>query len=82
LVDNVFKDNPQAIWYNNDNLAEHRNFGEAFDLRTFSAHLIKYENWDDYAIADMYGGEGKGAIVAAQQIEYELVDFEQDLWEN
>jgi gliding motility associated protien GldN len=82
LVENVFKDNPQAIGYNNDNQAEHRNFGEAFEVRDFSAHLFKYANWDDATVADMNGGEGKAAIVAAQQIEYEMLDFEQDTWEN
>jgi len=27
-------------------------------------------------------GAGKNAVVKAQQIEYELADFEQDSWEN
>ncbi len=82
LCEQVFKDNPAARWYNNDNLSEHRNFMEAFELRLFSAHLYKFENWDNTEIAEMYGGEGKAAILAAQQLEFELIDFEQDFWEN
>lgn len=81
LVNNVFRDNPAAIWYNNSNLAEHKNFADAFELRLFSAHLIKYANFDDSYIEDIYG-IGKSALLASQQIEHELIDFEQDLWEN
>jgi len=81
LVNNVFRDNPAAIWYNNSNLAEHKNFADAFELRLFSAHLIKYANFDDSYIEDIYG-VGKNALIASQQIEHELIDYEQDLWEN
>jgi len=82
LVDNVFKENPAAIWYNPDgNLAEHRNFGEAFEMRLFMAHLFKVANWDDAAIEDIYGS-GKASVVSGQNIEFELADYEQDLWEN
>ncbi|TAD96589.1 MAG: gliding motility protein GldN [Bacteroidetes bacterium] len=81
LVNNVFKDNASARWYNNENEAEDRSLAEAFDLRLFGAHMIKYANWDDKFIADMYG-EGKSSIVASQQIEYQLCDYEQDVWEN
>jgi len=81
LVMNVFRDNPQAIWYNNSNLAQALNFSEAFENRLFSAHLIKYANGDDAHIEDRYG-MGKSALIASQQIEYEYLDKEQDLWEN
>jgi gliding motility associated protien GldN len=80
LVENVFKDNPDAIWFNNANLKEHRNMAEAFDLRLYAAHLIKYANSDDATIADIYG-EGDAVLYASLQIEYALLDFEAQLWE-
>lgn len=82
VVENVFKDNPQAIWFNNANPREHRNMAEAFDLRLFSAHLIKYENGDDEYIVDICQGDARKAMYAALQIEYDLLEFENNLWEN
>lgn len=81
LVENVFRDNPRAIWYNNQNTKEHRNLEEAFELRLFAAHLTKYANSDDNYIEDVYGS-GKSALVASQQIEHAMVDEESYLWEN
>ena len=80
LVDLVFKDNPDAIWYNTANPKEHRNLAEAFELRLFSAHLTKFSNGDDLTIEDIYG-VGKAGIVASMQVEYDLLDFEAQLWE-
>lgn len=80
LVENVFKDNPDAIWFNNANPKEHRNMAEAFDLRLFAAHLIKYSNSEDATIEDIYG-DGDSALYASLQIEYALLDFEAQLWE-
>jgi len=81
LVENVFRENPHANWYNPENSSENRNYMEAFEGRLFTAHLFKVANWDDLQIEDVYGA-GKNAVVKAQQIEYELADFEQDSWEN
>jgi len=80
LVDNVFKDNPDAVWYNNANPKEHRNLAESFELRLFTAHLTKFSNGDDLTIEDIYG-VGKAGIVASMQVEYDLLDFEAQLWE-
>ncbi|WP_448519522.1 type IX secretion system ring protein PorN/GldN [Rhodoflexus sp.] len=81
VVENVFRDNNKAVWFNNANPREHRNMAEAFDLRLFSAHLTKYENGDGATIADIYG-EGARAMYASLQIEYALLEFESNLWEN
>ncbi|MCS7018518.1 MAG: gliding motility protein GldN [Cytophagales bacterium] len=82
VVENVFKDNPKAIWFNNNNPREHRNMAEAFDLRLFSAHLTKYENGEDATIMDIFNGSPEAAMYAALQIEYALLEFETNLWEN
>ncbi|MCU0391265.1 MAG: gliding motility protein GldN [Thermoflexibacter sp.] len=81
LVENVFKDNDNAIWYNDaNNPREHRNLSEAFDLTLYAAHMIKYSNPDDAFIQDVYGAD-KAAIVASMQLEHQLVDFETEFWE-
>jgi gliding motility associated protien GldN len=81
LVENVFRDNPKAIWYNNQNPKEHRNLEEAFELRLFTAHLTKYANSDGNYIEDIYGS-GKSALVASQQIQHAMLEDESHLWEN
>jgi hypothetical protein len=81
LVDNVFKDNPAAIWYNPYNTAEHRNLADAFDLRLFSAHLKKFSNTKDNMIVDMFG-DGKPGLAAAQAQEHWYVEYESNLWSN
>jgi gliding motility associated protien GldN len=80
LVENVFRDNPDAIWYNPANAREHRNLAESFALRLFSAHLTKYSNGDDATIEDVLG-VGKASLVASMQVEHDLLDFEAQLWE-
>ncbi|TAE01088.1 MAG: gliding motility protein GldN [Bacteroidetes bacterium] len=81
LIENVFKGNPDAVWYNTENESENRNLADAFDLRLFSGMLIKYGNERDAAIVDLYG-EGRAAVIASQQMLYQIIDYEQDLWEN
>jgi gliding motility associated protien GldN len=80
LVENVFRDNPDAVWYNPANPREHRNLAESFALRLFSAHLTKYANGDDASIEEGTGF-GKASIVASLQVEHALLDFEAQLWE-
>jgi len=70
----------KALWYNTQNLAEHKNFADAFQLRLFSANLIKYANPQDQLIVDIYGAN-KQSVIKSQQLEYELIDFENELWE-
>ncbi len=80
LVENVFRDNPAAIWYNNQNPKEHRNLEEAFELRLFAAHLVKYSNSEDSSIEDITA-VGKAALVSSIQMEHELLEYEHNLWE-
>ncbi len=71
----------EAIWYNAQNMAEHRKMSDAFLLRLFSANLIKYSNPKDQSIVDVYSKSQKEGVLASQRLEYELVDFENELWE-
>ena len=44
LKENLFKDNPDAIWYNPSNEMEHLNLADAFELQLFHGSLIKVSN--------------------------------------
>ncbi len=78
----VFRSMPdEAIWYNVQNAAEHRNFAEAFDLRLFSANLIKYANPEDNRIVDIYNKSRRDGILASQKLEHDMLEFENELWE-
>jgi hypothetical protein len=71
----------EAVWYNAQNMAEHRKMSDAFLLRLFSATLVKYSNPQDQRIIDVYSKSQKEGVLASQRLEYELVDFENELWE-
>lgn len=78
----LFRSMPDdAIWYNNQNTAEHKNMADAFTLRLFSSNLTKFSNANDDRIVDIYNKTRRDGILASQQLEYDLVDFENELWE-
>jgi gliding motility associated protien GldN len=81
LNEKVFKDNPDAIWYNPANDAEHRSLSDAFELRLFSSYIVKVSNPADEYIVDIYGGNPKTGIMASEWKAYELLEFEHNLWE-
>jgi len=78
----MFNEDESAVWYNPDNIAQNRNLADAFDLRLWSAILTKINNPDDERIAETYDESQREGIIASQQLEYELADFESELWEN
>ena len=82
LVENVFVDNPSALWYNPKNTGENRNLSDAFDLRLFSARIIKYSNPKDNFIEDIYNGNAKLSLAKSQEYEHYLVEYESNLWSN
>ncbi|MCC5946481.1 MAG: gliding motility protein GldN [Bernardetiaceae bacterium] len=84
LVDNLFKGNPEAIWYNPHNSSpnSHRNLEEAFELRLFTGHVVKYDNPDDAYIIDMTQNDEKQKIISSMNYEYQLIEYESHLWEN
>jgi len=81
LVENVFEGNPAAIWYNPYNDQEHRNLADAFELRLFSSYIVKVSNPENEFIVDTYGGDLKTGIMASQWKQFELLEYEHNLWE-
>ena len=76
-----FKDNPNCIWFNSTNEMQHRNMADAFDLRFFSARIIKKGNAANKDIFDQFG-DGKDALKKSQKLEQQLQDKESEMWEN
>jgi Gliding motility associated protein GldN len=79
-LDQYFRSNPKCVWYNFQNIAQHKNMADAFDLRLFSARIIKQSNPGDAFLVDIYKGE-KAGLRASEQLEYKLMEFEHNLWE-
>ena len=75
----------RAIWYNNQNQAQHVNFGDAFELRLFRAPIIKISNAENADIrqeyADLVNKDPINAVLIQQQYEYDLMEYESELWE-
>ncbi|MDO7873350.1 gliding motility protein GldN [Hymenobacter sp. ASUV-10] len=76
----VFRNNPQnAIWFNAQNDAQHKNLADAFELWLFNSYITKVSNPGDSMLSDVYGTERDG-ILAAQQTASDLVEYEYNLW--
>jgi gliding motility associated protien GldN len=80
LLEKAFKDNPNAIWYNPQNDAQHKTLADAFELRLFSSYIIKVSNPSDAMLQDIYGDPERG-IMASQWAAFELLEYEHNLWE-
>ena len=81
-LEELFRSMPEeALWFNPQNSAEHKNLADAFLLRLFSARLIKVANPEDSYIADIYNTSPKEGLIASQRIEEELLQLEHELWE-
>lgn len=78
----VFRDHPkEAIWYNFQNDAQHKNLADAFDLRLFSSYIRKVSNPMDEDLRSIHGGNIQ-SILASQRAIEELVEFEDNLWSH
>ncbi len=78
----------RAFWYNPQNPKRHVSLAHAFDLRLFSSRIFKVSNPDDKDIItiinDEYGDDpqtAKKVLYESQRIEYDLMEFEHNLWE-
>ena len=80
LVEQLFKDNPKALWFNCQNDKEHKNLSDAFDLRLFSSYIVKVSNGNDAYLSDLYNDQQKG-IMASNWAAQELLEYEHNLWE-
>ena len=76
----IFRAHPEeAIWFNTQNSAQHRNLADAFGLWLFASRIIKVENADDQTLAEIAGGNRAG-LFAGQEAAGKLIEFEDQLW--
>ena len=82
---NLFKSMPkEAIWFNEKNVAQHKNLGDAFLLRLFRGYITKMTNANGQTLVDVYKKESRATnagIMAAVQAELDLMEWESNLWE-
>jgi gliding motility associated protien GldN len=79
---NLFKSMPkEAIWFNEINIAQHKNLGDAFLLRLFKGLIVKTANADDIRVSELYANSRKDGIMASVQVEQDLIEWESNLWE-
>ena len=75
----------RAIYYNRSNPGKHMNMSDAFELRLFRAPIVKISNPEDLDIRELYSEELAAnplkPIVVQQQYEYDLMEYESELWE-
>lgn len=75
----------KAKYYNNLNPAQSMNMSDAFELRLFNAPIVKVSNAQDLDIRQIYADEMAkdplNVIVIQQKYEYDLMEYESELWE-
>lgn len=75
----------RAIYYNRQNVGKHMNMSDAFELRLFNAPITKISNPQDLDIRQLYSDEmardPMSVIVIQQKYEYDLMEYESELWE-
>lgn len=83
LFKNQYSD--RAKWYNVQNQSAHVNFGDAFELRLFAAPIIKLSNSQNLDIRQEYqdqiAQDPMNALIIQQKYEYDLMEYESELWE-
>ncbi len=79
----VFRNMPNARWYNAQNRAEDKKIADAMDLRLFCSRIVKISNPKDKMIEDMpeYNTNDRSILVASQKYEYDLVAKENEVWD-
>jgi len=75
-----FRNNPNAVWFNEANTAKHINLADAFELRLFHGRIVKKSNSLDKYLDEVYSSPQE-ALNKSQELEYELIEFEHNLWE-
>jgi gliding motility associated protien GldN len=72
----------EAVWVNVKNNAANMPFAEAIELRLFDSRIVKVENPDNLTLEDTYNKLPNEHLYAAQEIEEQLMELDQFLWEN
>ena len=84
-LEKMFRNHPQkAVWFNQQNTAQNKNFADAILLRLFHGTINKVENPDDETIFDTMSRNGKShmeGVWATEWAEMELMEKEHNLWE-
>ncbi len=70
----------KAIWFNNQNQAQHRNMADAFELRLFRAPIVKVSNDQNLDVRQLTQ-EVFEAVLLSQELENNLMEYESELWE-
>ena len=75
----------RALYYNDRNIGAHLNMSDAFELRLFSAPIVKISNSDNLDIRqqyqDQFAQDPMKYIGIQQKYEYDLMEYEAELWE-
>ncbi len=75
----------KAIYFNNNNPGQHMNLSDAFELRLFNAPIVKVSNAQNLDIRQIYADDmardPMSVIVIQQKYEYDLMEYESELWE-
>ncbi len=79
-LESFFRNNPSAVWFNEANTAKHINLADAFELRLFHGRIVKKSNSGNKFLDQIYK-DPKQALYKSQELEYELLEFEHNLWE-
>lgn len=80
-AEKVFRMNPdRAVWYNPQNPGQSRNLADAFLLRLFYGRIIKVSNPNDWTLQEQVN-DPQLALYLSQQKEFQLAEYESDLWE-
>lgn len=80
-AEKVFRMNPEkAVWYNPQNPGQNRNLADAFLLRLFYGRIVKVSNPNDWTLQEQVN-DPQLALYLSQQKEYQLAEYESDLWE-
>jgi gliding motility associated protien GldN len=77
----LFKKDPNAIWYNGENDQAHLNLADAFELRLFSAYIIYVSNPKNAMVVDIYNQYPKEGIMASSWMANQIMEYEHNLWE-
>ncbi len=82
IVEKIFRQNPEAVWVNPYDDEQNQKLEDAFNMRLFSSYIIKVNNPQDDPLMDQYQGTPEMGILMAREKMYELLEFEQELWEH
>lgn len=82
-----FKNHPSARWINFQNISKSLDYNEAFESRLFRSVVTRYTNESEATVFDLVSSNTPAdrrkmqAYLDALAFEYQLLDFENSVWE-